>query len=237
MNDLIKVDESGKPTAKELYEFLSPNDKSHYSRWAKTNIEDNEFYQKGVDWWGFATVANGNETKDYKLTIEFSKHLCMLSRTERGKQARNYFIEVEKRYKKIASPETVSLQAKAKNAEARLINARRKDAEFLLEVAKQSKTLSSESRELLTINAVERIAGEGFLPRPKVDKLYSATDIAEENGLSPNMVGRIATKNNLKIDQYGITVLDQSASSAKQIPSFRYNEAGRQALLKAIADA
>ena len=45
-------------------------------------------------------MTNGNETKDYHITIDFAKHLCMLSRSERGKQARNYFIEIEKRYEK-----------------------------------------------------------------------------------------------------------------------------------------
>lgn len=99
MDELIKVDEKRKITAKELYEFLSPDDRSHYSRWSKTNIEENEFYKEGLDWEGFATMANGNETKNYKLTIDFAKHLCMLSRSERGKQARDYFIEVEKRFK------------------------------------------------------------------------------------------------------------------------------------------
>lgn len=137
----------------------------------------------------------------------------------------------------IAQPadETLSIQTKAKNAEARLTNAKRKDAELLLMVAKQYGTiLSKESCELLTINAVERLTGQGFLPRPKVDKLYTAGDIAAETGLSANMVGRIATKHNLKTDDNGITVLDKSASSVKQVASFKYNERGRQALLEAI---
>ena len=67
MNELIKVDEKRKITAKELYEFLSPDDKSNYSRWSKTNIENNEFYSEGIDWQGFVTMTNGNETKNYKL--------------------------------------------------------------------------------------------------------------------------------------------------------------------------
>jgi anti-repressor protein len=95
-SELIKVDETGRITAKELYEFLEL-DRSNYSRWCKTNIEENEFYQEGNDWWGFVTMTNGNETKDYQLTIDFAKHLCMLSRSEKGKQARNYFVEIEKR--------------------------------------------------------------------------------------------------------------------------------------------
>lgn len=100
MNELIRVDENGRITARELYEFLELN-QTHYARWTKANIEQDGFYQEGVDWWGFAIMANGNETKDYQLTIDFAKHLCMLSRSERGKMARNYFIEIEKRIKNL----------------------------------------------------------------------------------------------------------------------------------------
>lgn len=119
MNDLIKIDESGKTTARELYEFLELHS-SQFARWAKTNIEDNEFYSEGVDWWGFDIMSSGNQTKDYTLTIDFAKHLCMLSRSERGKQARNYFVEVEKRYKQsFELPQTFSqaLMLAAKQAE------------------------------------------------------------------------------------------------------------------------
>ena len=103
MNELIKIDTDGKITARDLYEFLQLAP-SQFSRWAKTNIEDNPFYSEGTDWWGFDIVSNGNGTKDYRLTIDFAKHLCMLSRSERGKQARNYFIEIESRYQKQLAP-------------------------------------------------------------------------------------------------------------------------------------
>lgn len=94
--ELIRIDNEGKITARELYEFLELN-KAVFARWAKSNIEDNDFYTEGIDWQGFNIVLNGNETKEYKLTIDFAKHLCMLSRSAKGKQARNYFVEAEKR--------------------------------------------------------------------------------------------------------------------------------------------
>jgi len=103
MNELIKIDQDGRITARELYEFLQL-EKSNYSRWAKTNIEQDEFYTEGIDWVGFFVMKNGNETKDYRLTIDFAKHLCMLSRSDRGKQARNYFVEAEKRLKAVTAP-------------------------------------------------------------------------------------------------------------------------------------
>ncbi len=92
---LIAIDDNGKITAKELYEFLEL-DKSNYSRWTKANIDENEFYEEGKDWKGFFTMTNGNSSMDYELTIDFSKHLCMLSRSAKGKIARDYFIEAEK---------------------------------------------------------------------------------------------------------------------------------------------
>lgn len=98
MSELIKVDENGKITARELYDFLELNP-THFARWSKANIEDDSFYDEGVDYTTFATMARGNECKDYHLTIDFAKHLCMLSRSEKGKLARKYFVEVENRFK------------------------------------------------------------------------------------------------------------------------------------------
>jgi len=121
MNEILVIDQSAKTSARDLYEFLNLAP-SQYSRWCKTNIEDNEFYQEGTDWQGFDIVSNGNQTKDYRLTIDFAKHLCMLSRSERGKQARNYFVEVEGRYNQLTKlPEMTSAEivaAIAQNAAA-----------------------------------------------------------------------------------------------------------------------
>lgn len=68
----LGIDEEGYTTARALYEFLS-GEKSHFARWAKKNIEENEYFEEDVDWWRFATVANGNECRDYRLTTDFAK--------------------------------------------------------------------------------------------------------------------------------------------------------------------
>lgn len=97
-NELIKIDENCKITARELYEFLELA-KGQFARWATQQILHNQFAEEGVDYEGFDIVVEGNLTKDYKLSIEFAKKLCMISKSERGEQARNYFIEVEKKLK------------------------------------------------------------------------------------------------------------------------------------------
>lgn len=55
----------------------------------------------------FNTQAH-QELQDYQLTIECAKEICMLQRNERGKQARQYFIQLEKDWN---SPEKVMARA------------------------------------------------------------------------------------------------------------------------------
>lgn len=94
----LGVDENGTTTARALYEFLELA-QGQFSRWAKANIESNEFYEESKDWWGFDIVSNGNICKDYRLTTDFAKHLSMESHSARGKEARRYFIAIEDRAK------------------------------------------------------------------------------------------------------------------------------------------
>lgn len=97
----LGVDENGMTTARALYEFLELA-QGQFSRWAKTNIEQNEFYEENKDWWGFDIVSNGNNCKDYRLTTDFAKHLSMESHSAKGKIARQYFITVEDKAKEMA---------------------------------------------------------------------------------------------------------------------------------------
>lgn len=98
----LGIDENGMTTARALYEFLS-GERSNFSKWAKRNIEQNEFFEENKDWWGFVTVTNGNQCKDYRLTTDFAKHLSMESHSSKGKIARQYFIKVEDGMKELAS--------------------------------------------------------------------------------------------------------------------------------------
>ena len=97
----LGIDENGMTTARALYECLEMPTQN-FARWAKTNIEDNEFYEENKDWWGFFIVKNGNNCKDYRLTTDFAKHLSMESHSSKGKIARQYFITVEDKAKEMA---------------------------------------------------------------------------------------------------------------------------------------
>lgn len=94
----LGIDENGYTTARALYDFLDMP-KQNFARWAKKNIEENEYFEETVDWWGFFTMKNGNECKDYRLTTDFAKHLSMESHSAKGKIARQYFLKVEDKLK------------------------------------------------------------------------------------------------------------------------------------------
>ena len=110
MNELIRIENRGEKqviSARELYEKLEM-DKSHWKRWANNNIETSVFFLENIDYEGFAIEANGNETKDYWITIEMAKHLCMMSRTVKAHEIRDYFIKMEQAWN---TPEMIMKRA------------------------------------------------------------------------------------------------------------------------------
>lgn len=101
----LGIDENGMTTARKLYEFLGM-DSRNYSRWARSNITENEFAEENVDYWVFVmneeNPLGGRPTQDYKLSAGFAKKLSMMSKSEKGEQARQYFVRVEDGMKEVA---------------------------------------------------------------------------------------------------------------------------------------
>lgn len=111
MNELIKVDYSGeKPTvsARELHEFLDVG--SEYSHWFKRMCEYG--FTEGQDYSSFLTDRSdglpGKPRQDAALSIDMAKEICMLQRNEKGKTARQYFLQLERDWN---SPEKVMARA------------------------------------------------------------------------------------------------------------------------------
>lgn len=99
----LGIDENGMTTARNLYEFLEL-DKSNYSRWCKSNIENNSFAIKGEDFFPFVIndECGGQATTDYKLTAHFAKKLSMKGNSSRAEEAREYFTTLEEKVKQKA---------------------------------------------------------------------------------------------------------------------------------------
>ena len=115
MNELIKINTSNpdRPTVlgRDLHEALGVE--TPYSKWFSRMAEYG--FAEGDD---FVTVdknvlrADGSPMPqiqhDHQLTIPMAKEICMLQRTEKGKECRQYFIKVEEAWN---TPEMIVARA------------------------------------------------------------------------------------------------------------------------------
>ncbi|MDU1488424.1 antA/AntB antirepressor family protein [Ligilactobacillus animalis] len=103
MNYLIPVekDEQGNVvvSGRELHDFLEIN--TPYTQWFERMVGYG--FDENVDFIGLSQKSEkpigGRPQQDHALTLDMAKEISMIQRTERGKQARQYFLEIEKRYK------------------------------------------------------------------------------------------------------------------------------------------
>lgn len=132
----------------------------------------------------------------------------------------NYF-----RVKDIVNdPLNKSVDLKQKEIEARYNNSLTRKANLYLKIATINPNLPKEYVQVLQSKAAETLNdGNMIIPLPKAErKTYTAGEIGEQLGISPNKVGRLANENNLKTDEYGIEVWDKSKYSNKEVQTFRY---------------
>ena len=135
MNNLIKItkqtigdDEVNAVNARDLHDFLES--KQDFSTWIKNRIKQYGFLQDTdfIKFHNSVEQVSGTKARiDYALSIDMAKELSMVERTEKGKKARQYFIEMERQSRKVLTP-----------------------AEQLLENAKR---LVAHEKELAVINA------------------------------------------------------------------------------------
>lgn len=101
--ELIKITEqNGKQavSARELHSFLES--KQEFSTWIKNRIEKYDFIEN-QDYEVFDNfIKNPNGGRpliEYALTIDCAKEISMVEGNEKGKKARKYFIECERKLK------------------------------------------------------------------------------------------------------------------------------------------
>ena len=112
MKDLIQIhyDNADRPTVsgRELHEALEV--KTAYKDWFPRMCEYG--FSEGKDYCSFLSDRSdgkaGKPRTDHQLTIPMAKELCMLQRTDKGKQMRQYFIAVEEQWN---SPDAIMARA------------------------------------------------------------------------------------------------------------------------------
>lgn len=96
-------------SGRELHEFLEI--KTQYTKWfermAEYGFVENQDFQ-AISQKRLTAQGNSTEYIDHVLTIDTAKEISMIQRNEKGKQARQYFIQVEKAWN---SPEMIMKRA------------------------------------------------------------------------------------------------------------------------------
>lgn len=125
MQELIKISttESGSQavSARELHKFLEVG--KVFGAWITERIEQFGFVEN-QDYIVYSEIGKnpkgGRPTKEYFLSIDMAKELSMIERSDKGKQARMYFIECEKKLKEVIQKPMTTAQMFALQAKAML---------------------------------------------------------------------------------------------------------------------
>ena len=181
--------------ARHLYAWLDV--KKDFSDWIKVQLvrcdlaenEDFEvFPQKGVN------PKGGRPSLDYALSLNAAKEISMMSQTEKGKQARRYFIECER----MANEQNVTMLPKNyKDALRQLLRQVERNEQLQLE----NNTLNNDLHTQQNINAL--LMGENDVMRPKAqiydavintphqEKLSTVSSVANEIGMSGQQLNKM----------------------------------------------
>lgn len=148
-------------SARELHEFLEIG--TRFNDWFirmkdygfEENIDYSAITQKRV-------TAQGNSTTftDYEIKLDMAKEIAMIQRNEKGKQARRYFLQVEKYWN---SPEMIMKRAleiaNKKVANLQLENAQQKQIIGELQPKASYYDLILQNDSLLTITQIAKDYG------------------------------------------------------------------------------
>ncbi|MDM8346457.1 antA/AntB antirepressor family protein [Pseudochrobactrum sp. sp1633] len=93
---------------RDLHRFLEVG--KDFSTWIKDRVAQYGF-SENTDYVVFPEIGEnskgGRPSKEYAVSIDMAKELAMVERNEKGKQARQYFIECERRAKNAVDPVAV----------------------------------------------------------------------------------------------------------------------------------
>jgi anti-repressor protein len=168
-------------SARELHKFLEV--RKRFSVWINNQFEKG--FVENVD---FTTCTFGygfgnQEHTDYNLSLDCAKEIAMMSNTQKGRQARLYFIEVERRYRKM------------------LLSPPEPDSYMIFDPVKRAKKWITEFQERQELKAVIEEQ------KPKIEyhdtvlqdeKLIPVTVIAKELSMTAQQLNEFLFKHNVQ---------------------------------------
>lgn len=161
MNNLINVtlNENQEPVVlgRQLHKVLNVN--SNYTTWFERMAEYG--FTEGQDFLPHLEKSTGGRPKqDHVLKLDMAKEIAMIQRTDKGKEVRQYFIQVEKDFN---SPEKIMARA-LKIADRKIISLEHKNEALQLELEEARKQtdyldLILQTKDMLTTTQIAQDYG------------------------------------------------------------------------------
>lgn len=173
MNNLINVtlNENQEPvvSGRQLHQVLGVKTeyKKWFSRMTDYGFSENEDFLKVTQ--KCLTSSTGQNMTDHVLKLDMAKEIAMIQRTDKGKEVRQYFIQVEKDFN---SPEKIMARA-LKIADRKIISLEHKNEALQLELEEARK--QTDYLDLIL----------------QTKDMLTTTQIAQDYGLSANKFNQI----------------------------------------------
>lgn len=164
MQELIPINKSegGKDvvSARLLHEYLEVGTK--FTDWWARKLAEYPCFEEKIDFCSILSESTGGrQATDYVITLDMAKELSMTEKTDKGRQARRYFIECEKKLRNLVEAPRPTLPTTYKEALSALlaeVEAKEKlEQELALAApAVAFKQIVSDSKDLLSIGELAK---------------------------------------------------------------------------------
>ena len=223
MNQLIKIEtkiigneESNAINARELHEFLEVG--KDFSNWIKGRIEQYEFIEN-IDYEVIASFgenpSGGRPKQEYIISIDMAKELSMVERNDKGKEARKYFIECEKKLKETSKPMTAmqileTQLAIMKEHEAKLLEVQNIQTVHEEKIKNIEAKVSTSNSDYYSISGYASLKGFKHLDIRKANLIGRlAAKLSKEYGID---IGKVKDERYGSVNIYHIDILNEAFS-------------------------
>lgn len=187
----IVYNEDGNPSVsgRELHEALEVN--SNYTTWFNRMAEYG--FMEGKDFFPILEESTGGRRSlDHQLTIPMAKEICMIQRSEKGRQFRQYFIDIEERWN---TPEAVMARA-LQMAGKQLEEIKHKNSMLTSTVEEQHRQITALQPKVDYCDTI--LAADDLIP---------ITVIAKEYGMTAREMNSLLHKEHIQYKQGGTWIL------------------------------